>query len=406
MKSENVVVIGAGQSGFSVCSKLREQGFEGQVTLIGEEMHLPYQRPPLSKAYLLGEIALDGLFFRSDSFYAEADIKVMTGAVVTHIDTKQALITLEDLRTVTYDTLVLATGSSPIRLPAAIGGNLAGVFYMRDLADADCLAQSMKTGKRALIVGGGYIGLEAAAVAVKCGVQTTLVEASDRILQRVASAETSDYFRTLHKGHGVTLHEGVSLQELIGENGQVTGARLSDGSVISIDFLVAGIGVRPNTELAEEAGLRTQNGIAVNQFCETSVSNVLAAGDCASFPHGGGYVRLESVGNAVDMGEIVAQSIMGSRQPYQAKPWFWSDQYNTKLQIVGMSEGYDEIITRRTDDTRVSFWYYAKDHLLAVDAMNDPRAYMVAKRLIESGKTADKIAVGDPETNLKSLLKG
>ncbi|MGB5868942.1 MAG: FAD-dependent oxidoreductase, partial [Albidovulum sp.] len=262
-----------------------------------------------------------------------------------------------------------------------------------------------RAGARALIVGGGYIGLEAAAVASKLGLEVTLIEAAPRILQRVAAPETSDYFRALHSAHGVTIIEGTGLDRLTGE-GNVTGAVLADGREIAADLVIVGIGILPNSELAEAAGLAIENGIRTDAQGRTSDPAIWAAGDCASFPHNGGRIRLESVGNAIDQAEVVAENMMGAGKAYLAKPWFWSDQYEVKLQIAGLNSGYDRIITRKGEDTAVSFWYYQGDRLLAVDAMNDGRAYMIGKRLIEAGRSSDPAVIADPAADLKALLKG
>ena len=398
-----VIVIGAGQAGSSCVAKLRNGGFEGQVTLIGAEPVPPYQRPPLSKAYLLGEMALERLFLRPESFYAEQNIDLRMGQAVSAIDTQAQTVTLGD-ETLHYDDLVFTTGSTPNRLPATIGGDLEGVFTVRDLSDVDRMAPRFAKGAKALIVGGGYIGLEAAAVAAKLGVDVTLVEMADRILQRVAAPETSDFFRELHRGHGVDIREGTGLTRLTGDKA-VTGAVLSDGSEIDVDFVIVGVGIRPGVELAEAAGIETDNGIAVDSQGRTSVAHVWAAGDCASFPYRGKRIRLESVPHAIEQAECVAENIMGAEKDYVAKPWFWSDQYDVKLQIAGLNTGYDRIVTRRADADSLGFWYYQGDTLLAVDAMNDARGYMVAKRLIEAGKSPDPALIADPSTDLKKLLR-
>ncbi len=400
----HVIVIGAGQAGASCVAKLRNGGFEGKVTLIGAEPVPPYQRPPLSKAYLMGDMTLERLFLRPESFYAEHDIDLRLGQTVETIDPAAQTVTVNG-ETLSYDELVLTTGSEPNRLPAAIGGELDGVYLVRDLADTDAMAPRFVAGAKVLIVGGGYIGLEAAAVAAKLGLQVTLVEMADRILQRVACPETSDFFRDLHSGHGVDIREGVGLERLIGE-GHVTGARLSDGSELDVDFVIVGVGIRPGTPLAEKAGLEIDNGIKVDAQGRTSDPHIWAAGDCASFPYRGGRIRLESVPNAIDQAECVAENIMGADKAYVAKPWFWSDQYDVKLQIAGLNTGYDRIVTRRTDSDTVAFWYYRGDELLAVDAMNDPRGYMVGKRLIESGKSPAPEVIADPDTDMKALLRG
>ena len=398
----HVIVVGAGQAGSSCVAKLRNGGFDGQITLIGEEPVPPYQRPPLSKAYLLGDMALGRLFLRPETFYSEDDIQLRMKTRVDGISATDQTISV-GAETLHYDDLVLTTGSTPNRLPASIGGALGGVFTVRDLADVDAMAPRFVQGAKVLIVGGGYIGLEAASVAAKLGLQVTLVEMSDRILQRVAAPETSDFFRELHSKHGVDIREGVGLDRLLGGDA-VTGARLTDGSELDVDFVIVGVGIAPATGLATAAELTLENGIKVDAHGRSSDPHMWAAGDCASFPYRDTRIRLESVPNAIDQAEVVAQNIMGAAKDYISKPWFWSDQYDVKLQIAGLNTGYDRVITRRTDDA-VSFWYYAGSTLLAVDAANDPRGYMVGKRLIEAGKSPDPDAIANPETDMKALLK-
>ncbi|MBC7133479.1 MAG: FAD-dependent oxidoreductase [Roseovarius sp.] len=396
-----IVVIGAGQAGASLVARLRDGGYAGALTLIGEEPVPPYQRPPLSKKYLLGEMPRERLFLRPLSYYAEAGIALRMGVRVTAIDRAARAVVMGDER-LGYSHLVLATGARPRRLPAAIGGDLAGVHVVRTLADIDAMAPGIRAGARLLIVGGGYIGLEAAAVAVSRGMAVTLIEMAPRILGRVAAPETADYFRALHTRHGVTIREGVGLERLTGDT-RVTGARLTDGTGIAADMVIAGIGITPETTLAEAAGLEVADGIAVDEEGRTSDPAIWAAGDCASFPYRGGRLRLESVPNAIDMAECVADNILGRGTAYQPRPWFWSDQYDVKLQIAGLGAGYERVVTRDTPGA-FSVWYYAGDRLLAVDAMNDPRAYMVVKRLIEAGRGADPARVADPDTDLKALL--
>ncbi|ETX28463.1 NAD(P)/FAD-dependent oxidoreductase [Roseivivax isoporae] len=407
---DDVVVIGAGQAGASLVARLRARGYAGRLTLVGAEPVPPYQRPPLSKAYLLGEMTAERLYLRPESFYAEQDIALRTGAPATAIDRAARTVTVggEALR---YDALALTTGSVPRRLPAAMGGHLDGVVTVRSLADVDAMAHRFGPGARVLVVGGGYIGLEAAAVAAKRGLAVTLVEAAPRILGRVAAPQTADYFRALHRAHGVDIREGTGLDRLEGDGaGRVHTARLADGTDLPVDFVVVGVGIAPDTALAEQAGLEIDNGIATDASGRTSDPAIWAAGDCASFPHADGRLRLESVGNAIDMAERVADNMLGTPAPYLPKPWFWSDQYACKLQIAGLSAGHDRVVTRgdgRGEDAgAVSFWYFRDGRLIAIDAMNDPRAYMVGKRLIEAGATPDPGAVADPATDLKALLKG
>ncbi len=397
-----IVVVGAGQAGASLVARLRVQGFDGGITLIGDEPVPPYQRPPLSKKYLLGEMDLERLYLRPESFYSDNNITLRTGSRVDAIDPDRQVLRLagEELP---YDELVLTTGSTPRRLPASIGGDLEGVHVVRTLADVDAMAPEFAPGRRLLVVGGGYIGLEAAAVAALKGLQVVLVEAAARILQRVAAPETADFFRELHQVHGVDIREGVGLARLTGD-GRVDGAKLSDGSTVSADFVIVGVGITPATDLAEAAGLKIDNGIWTDAQGRTSARHIWAAGDCASFPWQGGRLRLESVPNAIDHAECVAENLLGAGKAYVARPWFWSDQYDVKLQIAGLNMGYDNIVTRK-GETGQSVWYYRGDSLLAVDAMNDPRAYMIGKRLIEAGRSADKALVADTASDLKSLLK-
>ena len=402
--SGKVVVIGGGQAGASLVAKLRALGHSGPVTLICDEPVLPYQRPPLSKKYLLGEMELERLYLRPESFYTDNYIDVRTGAPAASINREEQTVTVggEDLP---YDALALCTGSLPRNLPASIGGDLDGVYTVRTLADVDGMAHEFTQGRRALVVGGGYIGLEAAAVAASRGIAVTVVEQMDRILNRVASAETADFIRGLHQSHGVNLLEGTGLKSLHESGGRVSGASLSDGSEIAVDFVIVGIGIVPDTRLAEAAGLTIDNGIAVNAQCQTSDPAIYAAGDCASFPWGDTRLRLESVQNAIDQAEHAAAVIMGSSDAYRPYPWFWSDQFDCKLQIAGLNTGYDRVVVREgSRPGGQSVWYFSGDRLLAVDAMNDPKAYMQSKRWIEAGLSPDPEKIGDSAIDLKAQI--
>ncbi len=398
-----IVIVGAGQAGATLSQKLRSLGYEGEVTIYGSESVLPYERPPLSKAYLLGDMEEERLYLRPQAVYDEKGIVVKTGKPVTALDTAAKTITVGG-ETIGYDQIALTTGSVPNRLPAAIGGDLEGVFTVRSLGDIDRMSPRFTHGAHVLVVGGGYIGLEAAAVAAKLGLQVTLVEMTDRILGRVAAPETADVIRAEHKAHGVDIREGVGLKELVGSEGHVHRAHLTDGTDLTVDFVIVGTGIRPDTRLAEAAGLTCDNGIAVDEQGRTSAPDVWAAGDCTSFPYKGGRLRLESVQNAIDQAEAVAANMLGAGETYHPYPWFWSDQYDLKLQIAGLNTGYDRIVTRETDGAR-SHWYFRGETLLAVDAINAPRDYMVGKRLLEMGKSADPAVVADPETNMKALLR-
>jgi len=398
------IVIGAGQAGAEVVSKLRDEGHEDRIVLIGQEDYLPYQRPPLSKKYMAGEMALERLFLRPKEFYQDKSIELQIGKSALKIDPNQQRVEFSD-GSLKYDHLVLSTGSKPRELPTYNSRKIKNLFTMRDLNDANSIEAFMKSGMRLLIVGGGYIGLEAAATARKFGVDVTLVEIEERILKRVAAKETSDYIRSLHISNGVKIKEAIGLDklEIVGE--KVVNASLTDGSDINVDFVIVGIGITPNTDLAEGANLKINNGILINEKCQTSVSNIYAAGDCTSFKYKNTLVRLESVGNAIDQATTVAQNIMKQNTSYTPKPWFWSDQYDLKLQIAGLNTGYDEVVVRKGESRQVSHWYYKGQSLLAVDALNDPRCYMIGKRLIEANKSPSKNQLRDENFNLKVLLK-
>jgi len=399
-----ILVIGGGQAAAALIGKLVANGVTSGITLVSGEPHAPYQRPPLSKAYLLGDMAQDRLFFRPAAWYTENGVTLRLGTRAVGIDATLKQVTLSGGDVLDYDDLVLTTGAWPRTLPASIGGSLDNVFAVRDLADADAMAPHFKQGARCLIVGGGYIGLEAAAVAAKRGVTVTLVEAAERILQRVACPETSDYFRNLHRSHGVDIREGSGLVRLTG-NGAVTGAELADGTTLDIDFAVVGVGIAPATELADGAGLTLDNGIACDAHGRTSDPHIWAAGDCASTPVPGGRVRIESVGNAIDQAEIVAQNLLGHDVTYQPAAWFWSDQYDVKLQIAGLNTDYTDVYVKPGDGLARSHWYYKGNQLIAIDAMSDVRNYMVGKRLIEGGISPAPSVVIDPSTDMKALLR-
>ena len=398
------IVIGAGQAGAEVASKLRDEGYDDRILLIGQENYLPYQRPPLSKKYMAGEMALERLFLRPQEFYQDKNIELQIGKSAYQIDPNKQKVEFNG-GSLHYDHLVLATGSKPRELPDYIGLKIKNLFTMRDLTDANSIEPFIKSGMRLLIVGGGYIGLEAAATARKFGVDVTLVEIEERILKRVAAKETSDYIRSLHISKGVKIKEEIGLDRLKIVGDKALSASLTDGSDISVDFVIVGIGIIPNTELAKSAKLKINNGIFVNDECRTSISNIYAAGDCTSFEYKNTLVRLESVGNAIDQANTVAQNILQQNTKYIPKPWFWSDQYNLKLQIAGLNTGYDDVVVRKGENGQVSHWYFKGPNLLAVDALNDPRCYMIGKRLIEANNSPTKNQLKDKDFNLKVLLK-
>ena len=399
-----VVVVGGGQAGHSVVAKLNSLGFDGKITLVAEEPFRPYQRPPLSKKYLLGEMDEARLYLKPLEYYGDHGVRLILGASCEGIDRSSRTVTVSG-ETIPYDDLVLATGSIPRKLPEAIGGSLRGVYTVRTIADIKDIAPGFVPDAKVLVVGGGYIGLEAASAAVAKGLNVCVVEMAERILQRVAAPETSDFIRNLHLSRGVELLEGVGLSRLLGES-ELTGAVLSDGAKLELDMAIIGVGIMPSTGLAESAGLKLDNGIWTDANCRTADPNIWAAGDCASFPWKGKRIRLESVQNAIDQAESVAENIMGAEKEYRPTPWFWSDQYDAKLQIAGLGAGYDRIVVRPgRSDGSISHWYYRGSELLAVDAVNDSRAYMIGKRLLETGKTASPEEAANPELDLKSLLR-
>lgn len=400
-----LVIVGAGQAAFALAAKLRMLKDERPITMLGTEPVLPYQRPPLSKKYLLGEMSFDRLLFRPEAWYGENGVEIRLSTPVEAIDRKTRSVRLFDGSAIDYETLAIATGATPRRLPAAIGGDLEGVFTVRDKADADRLAIEMKPGHRLLIVGGGYIGLEAAAVARKLGLDVTVIEMADRILSRVAARETADAIRAIHQAEGVRILEKTGLTRLIGEDGRVKAAELSDGDVIDADMVIVGIGVTPNDQLAADAGLEVQNGIVVDAFGRTTDPAIFAMGDCAVQEWRGQKVRLESVQNAVDQAEAIAAILAGGADPYRPKPWFWSDQYDVKLQIAGFNLGYDQTVLRPGNrEGSLSIWYFRGNEFIAVDAINDAKAYVTGKKLLEMGRPVDRAAVADPAVDLKSLI--
>lgn len=400
---EPILIIGAGQAAAAFAAKYRALDGDRPVTIIGDEPVLPYQRPPLSKKYLVGEASFDRLLLKPPAWYEANHVTVLTGRKVSAIDRAARTVTLDDGERLGWGTLVIATGSMPRRLPSAIGGDLTGVFTLRGKADADALMADFLPGRRLVVIGGGYIGLEAAAVGKTRGLEVTVIELADRILKRVAAAPTADLIRALHADHGVDIREGTAMHRLVGTDGRLTGVELADGQLLAADIAVVGIGVLPDTHLAEAAGLAIDNGIAVDGFGRTSDPDILALGDCASFPYAGGRIRLESVQNAFDQGEAAAAALIGAGGAYIPQPWFWSDQYDAKLQIAGLNAGHDETLS--TDGPRPgshAVWYFREGAMIAVDALNYPAAFVTAKKLLDSNRAVSR---GDIETKtLKELL--
>lgn len=403
--SKHIAIVGGGQAAASFAAKLRSLDSECNITLYSDESVFPYQRPPLSKKYATGEMSADQLLLRPADWYEANAIKCRLGHRVASIDTDAHALVLTNGEKVSWDKLMFATGSRARELPEAIGGKLPGVHLLRNVKDADDLSSMLVEGKKVTIVGGGYIGLEAAAVCASLGLDVTLVEAADRILQRVACKETSDWFRAFHQSRGVKIIEHVGLARLEETSGRVSAAVLSDGSTIACDFVLVGIGIVPNDDLAKDSGLETDNGIVVNHNCQTSHEDIYAAGDCTVFDYRGERIRLESVQNAIDQAECAALNIAYEATSYHPYPWFWSDQYDVKLQIAGLNRGYDTVVVREGQrEGSVSHFYFAGESFLAVDSMNDPRTYMVCKKVLESGKNILPNQASDMSLELKSLM--
>jgi 3-phenylpropionate/trans-cinnamate dioxygenase ferredoxin reductase component len=406
MTSDSVVIVGAGHAGGQCAVCLRQLGHEGSITIIGEEAYPPYERPPLSKAYLAGELADERLFLRKLEFWTEKQIDLQLNETVTGVDAVGKTVSLASGKKVPYGKLVLATGGRIRPLPG-LDPALAGVHYLRGIADVDGLRASLKPGARLAIIGGGYIGLEVAAVARKLGHAVTVIEAMDRLLQRVTSPVISAFYAALHRGHGVDLRLGCGVAGLEGSD-HVTGVCLADGSVIAADVVLIGIGILPNLELASGAGLETGNGIVVDRQCRTSDPSIFAIGDVAWHPNSysaSGMMRLESVQNAVDQAKIAAQQILGQESQYDEVPWFWSDQYDVKLQSVGLSTGYDDLgIRGDASAAGFSVLYWREGRLIAIDAVSAIKDFMAGKKLVQQGVRLDKEAACNVATPLKELI--
>jgi 3-phenylpropionate/trans-cinnamate dioxygenase ferredoxin reductase component len=399
------IIIGASHAGVAVAAKLRAHAPDASITLISAEENFPVQRPVLSKAYLSGKSTLDYIYLRAPEWYADNNIELIRGTNVASIDAASKSIALADGTTLSYDNLVIATGATPRRLPAEIGGHLPNVFVVRDLGDADGLKATLHEGQKLVVIGGGYIGLEAASEASKMGVSVTVLEAAERIVQRVAAKETSDVLRDLHRTEGVDIREGMQVSHIVETNGKASGVQMKDGSVVPADLVIVGIGITPNMALAAEAGLETGNGIIVDAQLRSSDPSIYALGDCAAFPKDGTLMRLESVQNAHDQGALVAANIAGENNTYNEVPWFWSDQFDLNLQIAGLNTGYDNIVVRTSEGRRAHF-YFKGDKFLAVDCFNDALTFAMSRKILELGKPLTREQAGDAAVSLKSIVKG
>jgi 3-phenylpropionate/trans-cinnamate dioxygenase ferredoxin reductase subunit len=405
--SERVLVVGASHAGIQLAAALRDLGHAGALTVVGEEPHRPYHRPPLSKAYLAGAASAASLALRSDSFFAANDIGLVLGQRVAHVDLDRGEAHSTSGTRLDFDRLALATGARVRRL-AVPGRELDGIVYLRDLDDADRMARLMGAARRAVVVGGGFIGLEAAAVLRERGVEVTVVEASTRLMARSVSREMSEFYVRLHRSKGTNVRLGVGVVGFDGEDGRVNRVLLEGGAVLPTDLVVVGIGVEPRTELAEQLGLAVDGGIVVDQSARTSDPRVVAVGDAAVLPHPlepGRSVRLESVQNATDQAAVAASTLLGEPRRYDAVPWFWSDQFDLKLQMAGAAADYDEVAMRGSMERgRFTILCYREGTLVAGECVNSGADFIAVRRALAAGTTFPPNLVTDESVKLKTLL--
>lgn len=403
--SAHVVIIGAGHAGGTLAALLRQYGHEGPITLIGDEPIAPYQRPPLSKAWLKGEADADSLALKPLEFYAEANIDFRPNVRAVKLERSARKVTLSDGAEVSYDFLVLATGARAIALPIP-GADLKGVMFLRTAADAEALKAQVGPGKRLAVVGGGYIGLEVAASGRALGAEVVVLERETRLLARVATEVLSEFFRSYHEKHGVTFELGASVTGFEGANGHITGVKLADGRVLPCDAAVVGVGAHPNDELATDSGLETARGVVVDLEARTSDPHVFAIGDVAHrpMPIYGRMFRMESVPNALEQAKQAACAITGRPAPAGEVPWQWSDQYDLKLQIAGYAFDVDEIVVRGDPQTgKFAVFHMKGDQLQSVEAINAPPEFMMGRQLIGNRKSLDKAKLADTTVSMKEV---
>lgn len=405
---KGIVILGAGQAAAQAVVSLRAEGYEGPITLIGDEAEPPYQRPPLSKKFLAGEIGFDRVELKPLEFYAKANCTLMLGTRATAVNAKAKTVTTGDGHEISYSKLLIATGSR-VREINVPGFDLEGVHYLRSVGDVKEIQSHFKAGARMVVVGGGYIGLEVAAVARKHGLDVTVLETADRVMARVVDPIVSTFYERIHREEGVHIQTGVTVVGFEGTDGKVSGVNVGTGTSVPCEFVVVGIGILPNTELAEGAGLKVENGIVVDACTRTSDPDIFAAGDCTNHPSGvyDKRLRLESVHNAIEQGKSAAAAMMGKEKPYDQVPWFWSDQYDLKLQIAGLSAGYSLAVTRGNPETDRSFAvFYLKDGILiAVDAVNRAPEFMMSKMLIAQRAKLDPARLADESIHMKEIAK-
>jgi 3-phenylpropionate/trans-cinnamate dioxygenase ferredoxin reductase subunit len=401
---KRIVIIGAGQAGGQAAYSLRQHGYEDEIVLVGDEPAPPYQRPPLSKAYLKGELEEERLYLKPVEYYAEHKVELLTGVKVTAIDAGAKNLTLASGARLNWDRLVIATGARPRRLPVA-GAHLDGVLELRTLADVDRLKARVAPGARIVVVGAGYIGLEAAAVASQLGLQVTVLEAMPRVMARVAGPEISGFYAEVHRAAGVDIRLGARLEGFEGV-GKVSAARLSTGEQIGCDLALVGVGVIANAELAKDAGIQVGDGVLTDRHTRTSHPDVFAIGDVAFRPlaHYAGGMRIESVHNAIEGGKTAAAAILGLPHPHEEVPWFWSDQYELKLQTAGISTGADTVVTRGDPASRSFAVFYLKEgRVVAADAVNAAPEYMIGKKLVAASASVAPAELADKSISMKDI---
>ncbi|WP_162854628.1 NAD(P)/FAD-dependent oxidoreductase [Sphingobium estronivorans] len=400
----DVLVIGGGHAGAHLAISLRQKGFSGTITVVSDEPTLPYDRPPLSKAYLIGNMQIDRLLLRDNAYWTEQQVHFELGCRVSVLDTAHKQVELEDGRAIAFQWCVLATGGK-VRSLVCPGSELGGIHYLRTVADVDAIRHGLENGGRLGIIGAGYVGLEVAAAAREMGHDVAVIEAQDRVLQRVTSPIVSDFFERQHRARGVALHLGAQVAAFVGE-GRVSAVRLASGEDIPVDLAIVGIGIDAEATLAEKAGIACDSGVLVDEYCRTSAEAVLAIGDCARHPNdfAGGLWRLESVQHAMDSAAIAADTIMDAPTEYRALPTFWSDQFDLKLQSAGLNKDADEIIVRGdSQDGPFAALYLKEGRIISIDAINSPKDFMGARSLIIKGAMPDRTQLADMSIALKKV---